>query len=123
MFHRRVTVFGGSGFVGQYLVKRLAAEGAVVRVAVRHPDDAAFLKPPGAVGQIVPVAANIRSAESVSAAVAGVDAVVNLAGILRQTGGQTFQGVQAEGAANVARAASDAGGRSEERTSELQSLK
>lgn len=108
MFHRRVTVFGGSGFIGRYLVRRLAAEGTVVRVAVRRPGDADFLKPFGAVGQIVPVAANIRDAASVRAAVAGVDAVVNLVGILQEGGGQTFQGVQAEGAANVAEAAREA---------------
>ena len=109
MFHRRVTVFGGSGFVGRYLVKRLAAEGTVVRVAVRHPGEADFLKPLGAVGQIVPVAANVRDPESVRAAVAGVEAVVNLVGILAEGGRQTFAGVQAEGAANVAAAARDAG--------------
>ncbi|MFN4088885.1 MAG: complex I NDUFA9 subunit family protein [Alphaproteobacteria bacterium] len=109
MFHRRVTVFGGSGFVGRYLVKRLAAEGSVVRVAVRRPAEADFLKPLGAVGQIVPVAANVRDRERVAAAVAGVDAVVNLVGILQEGGGQTFDGVQAEGARTVAEAARDAG--------------
>ncbi|MET4699811.1 uncharacterized protein YbjT (DUF2867 family) [Constrictibacter sp. MBR-5] len=109
MFHRRVTVFGGSGFIGRYLVKRLAAEGTVVRVAVRRPGDADFLKPLGAVGQIVPVAANVRDPASVRAAVAGVEAVVNLVGILQEGGKQTFQGVQAEGAANVAAAAREAG--------------
>ncbi len=47
------TVFGGSGFIGRYVVQRLARAGWLVRVAVRHPDEALFLKPPGAVGQIV----------------------------------------------------------------------
>lgn len=109
MYHRRVTVFGGSGFVGRYLVKRLAAEGTVVRVAVRHPDRAAQLKPLGAVGQIVPVAADVCNPDLVRAAVTGVDAVVNLVGILRPSGRQTFSGVHVEGARNVAQAAKEAG--------------
>ncbi len=109
MYHRRVTVFGGSGFVGRYLVKRLAAEGTVVRVAVRHPDGAAPLKPLGAVGQIVPVAANVYDPDIVRAAVKGVDAVVNLVGILRQSGRQTFSATHVEGARNVAQAAKEAG--------------
>jgi nucleoside-diphosphate-sugar epimerase len=39
----RVTVFGGSGFLGRQIVRRLADNGADVRVAVRHPERAAFL--------------------------------------------------------------------------------
>ena len=60
------TVFGGSGFIGRYVVKRLARQGHVVRVAVRDPEAALFLKPMGAVGQIVPLlrAAHQRRAPS-----------------------------------------------------------
>ena len=65
----RVTVFGGSGFVGRYIVKRLASEGAVVRVAVRRPEEALFLKAMGLVGQIAPVHGDVRSDASVRAAV------------------------------------------------------
>ena len=53
------TVFGGSGFIGRYIVKRLAHKGFVVRVAVRDPEAALFLKPMGAVGQVVPLCAAI----------------------------------------------------------------
>ena len=67
---RLVTVFGGSGFIGRYLVKRLAEAGARVRVAVRRPEQANFLKPLGTVGQIVPWQANLRVDSSVAAAVA-----------------------------------------------------
>ena len=49
------TVFGGSGFIGRYVVKRLAAAGHRVRVAVRDTEAALFLKPMGAIGQIVPL--------------------------------------------------------------------
>ncbi|MBL8709958.1 MAG: complex I NDUFA9 subunit family protein, partial [Rhodospirillaceae bacterium] len=106
-----VTVFGGSGFIGRYVVRNLARAGWQVRVAVRRPDEALFLKTAGDVGQVTPVAANIRDARSVAAAVAGADAVVNLVGILYEGGRQKFATVQAEGAARVAAAAKAAGAR------------
>ncbi len=100
---RTATVIGGSGFIGRYVVKGLAEAGWVVRAAVRL-----FLKPMGDVGQITPIAANLRDEASVAAAVAGADAVVNLAGILYPRGRQTFAAVHAEGAGRVARAAAAA---------------
>ncbi len=44
MASKRVTIFGGSGFLGRQIVKYLAAEGTNVRVGVRHPEHAAFLE-------------------------------------------------------------------------------
>ncbi len=105
----RVTVFGGAGFVGRYIVKRLAAAGAGVRVASRDPERAKFLKPAGSVGQIVPVQANLRHPESVCAAVDGVDAVVNCVGVLTGRGAQSFAAVHVAGAAAVASAAAETG--------------
>ena len=108
---RVVTVFGGSGFLGRHLVKRLAAEGAIVRVAVRDPEGTNYLKPLGDVGQIVPWPADVTDRALVGAAVAGADTVVNLVGILFERGRSTFQRVHVEGAANVAAAAKEAGAR------------
>ncbi|MCY3755261.1 MAG: complex I NDUFA9 subunit family protein [Alphaproteobacteria bacterium] len=105
----RITVFGGAGFVGRYIVKRLAAEGAGVRVACRDPERAKFLKPAGGVGQVVPVQANLRYPESVRAAVEGVDAVVNCVGVLVSRGPQSFGAIHAAGAGEVAAAAAGAG--------------
>ncbi|WP_374654356.1 complex I NDUFA9 subunit family protein [Dongia sp.] len=104
-----VTVFGGSGFIGRYVVQRLARAGWQVRVAVRRPNEALFLKTAGDVGQVTPVAANIRDDRSVAAAVAGADAVINLVGILYASGKQSFDAVQAKGAARIAAAAKAAG--------------
>ncbi|MCZ6522806.1 MAG: complex I NDUFA9 subunit family protein [Alphaproteobacteria bacterium] len=106
-----ITVFGGSGFLGRHLVKRLAEGGARLRVAVRYPEAAGFLKPMGEVGQVVPLQANLRDEASVTRAVEGADAVVNLVGILYQRGRQRFRAVHVEGAARVARAAAAAGAR------------
>jgi NAD(P)-dependent dehydrogenase (short-subunit alcohol dehydrogenase family) len=77
-----VTIFGGSGFVGRYIARRMAKEGWRVRVAVRRPNEAIFVRPYGTVGQVEPVLANIRDDDSVRAAIHGADAVVNCVGIL-----------------------------------------
>jgi NADH dehydrogenase len=104
MATRRVaTVFGGSGFIGRYVVKRLAHQGYIVRVAVRDPEGALFLKPNGAVGQIVPLAAPVTNEAAVHRAVEGADLVVNLVGILAESGRASFKAVHVEGAERVAR--------------------
>jgi NADH dehydrogenase len=110
MAMRRVaTVFGGSGFIGRYVVKRLAARGYIVRAAVRDPEAALFLKPMGAVGQIVPLYAPVQREADVQRAVEGAELVVNLVGILAERRAGDFQRVQAEGAGRVARLAAAAG--------------
>lgn len=104
-----ITIFGGSGFVGRHVARAFAKRGYRIRVAVRRPDLAGHLQPIGGVGQIHAVQANLRNEDSVRRAVEGSDCVVNLVGVLYGRGKQTFEAVHAEGAANVARAASDAG--------------
>ncbi len=103
------TVFGGSGFIGRYIVQRLARRGWILRIAVRLPDQALFLKPLGDVGQITPLAANIRNERSIASAVEGADTVINLVGILSERGPQRFGAIHAEGARRLARAAKAAG--------------
>jgi len=104
-----VTVFGGSGFVGRYLVRILAQKGYRVRVAVRHPNEAIFLRTMGGVGQIQPVQANIRDKRSCVAAMAGAKAVVNLVGVLAESGAQGFDALHSVGARRLASLASDEG--------------
>lgn len=104
-----VTVFGGSGFIGRYVVHALAKRGHRIRVAVRRPDLAGHLQPLGVVGQIKAVQANLRYRWSVDRAVEGADGVVNLVGILAQSGQQTFDAVQAFGPHAVGEAARAAG--------------
>ncbi len=109
MTTKLVTIFGGGGFLGRHLVRLLAQQGHAVRVAVRDPESALFMKPMGDVGQITPIQANIRSSASVAAALAGSDAVVNLVGILYESGSQTFDAVHKTGAETVAKAAAASG--------------
>ena len=106
---RLVTVIGASGFIGRYVVHRLANRGDRIRAAGRRPHEALFLKPMGAVGQIHTVQANIRDESSIAAAVKDADCVVNLVGILAESGKQKFHALQAEGAGRVARLAKQHG--------------
>lgn len=103
------TVFGGSGFLGRYVTQRLARAGWRVRVAVRRPNEALFVRTYGVVGQVEPVQANVRDEESTRRAIAGADVVINCVGILVETGKQRFDAVQDEGAARVARIAREEG--------------
>jgi uncharacterized protein YbjT (DUF2867 family) len=100
-----VTVFGGSGFLGRHVVRALAKRGYRIRVAVRRPELTGYLQPMGRVGQIHAVQANLRFPDSVSAAVGDADAVVNLVGILFESGRQRFDAVMTNGSRTVAEAA------------------
>ena len=93
-----VTVFGGSGFIGRQVIRALAKRDFRIRAAVRRPDLAGHLQPLGRVGQIMPVQANLRYADSVAAAVRDAEIVVNLVGILGQSGRQKFDAVHVQGA-------------------------
>jgi uncharacterized protein YbjT (DUF2867 family) len=104
-----VTIYGGSGFIGRYIARRLAKEGWRVRVAVRRPNEAIFVRPYGVVGQVEPVFCNIRDDASVRAVMTGADAVVNCVGVLNQVGRNSFDAVQAEGAGRIARIAAEMG--------------
>jgi len=104
-----VTILGGSGFVGRYVARRMAQAGWRVRVATRRPNERLFVRTYGNVGQVEPILCNIRDDASVTAAIAGADAVVNCSGILLESGKNTFDAVQAEGAGRVARIAAEHG--------------
>src|SRR5688572_9390789 len=92
-----VTVFGGSGLLGRYVMRALAKRGYRVLVATRRPDLAGHLQTFGATGQIHAIQANLRYPESVRHAVAKADHVVNLVGILQEGARQRFSSLQAEG--------------------------
>jgi len=105
----RTAVLGGSGFIGRYVVKRLAARGDVIAVGCRNAEQAKFLKPLGDVGQIVPLNIAIGNEELLPAFLAGNDTLVNCVGILQEKGSQTFNLVHHSGPARLARFAREAG--------------
>jgi uncharacterized protein YbjT (DUF2867 family) len=109
MRNRRTAVLGGSGFIGRYVVGRLAAQGVVVTVGCRHAGEAKFLQPMGNVGQIAVVNLAIDDEALLPAFLAGNDAVVNCVGTLYERGAQSFDRVHHIGPARLARLAREAG--------------
>ena len=107
--NKLVTIYGGSGFVGRYIARRMAKEGWRVRVATRRPNEALFMKPYGAVGQVEPMFCNIRDDASVRAVMQGADAVVNCVGTFDKGGRNSFQAIQNLGAGRIARLAKELG--------------
>jgi uncharacterized protein YbjT (DUF2867 family) len=109
MRNLRAAVLGGSGFVGRYIVGRLAQRGAVIAVGCRHAEEARFLQPMGDVGQIATLNVGLGDAELLPAFLAGNEALINCVGILRERGSQTFELVHHTGPARLARLAREAG--------------
>ncbi|HEY9568193.1 MAG TPA: complex I NDUFA9 subunit family protein [Thalassobaculum sp.] len=103
------TVFGASGFIGRNIVRELAARGLRVNAVCRDAEHAKFLKPMGNVGQVTPMRADVTDAAAVARAVRGAAVVVNLVGILYQSGRNTFEAVQATAPGTIAKAAAAAG--------------
>ena len=110
MAQRRVaTVFGGAGFLGRFVVKRLRREGYVVRVATRDTERVMGLRTRGPTGEIVPIYATFREPGTIRRAVLESTVVVNLIGILAEKRPGDFHKVHAEGAETIAREARAAG--------------
>jgi len=104
-----VTVFGASGFLGRYIVRALAEKGYRIKAAVRRPHLAEFLKPAGNVGQIRLFAADLNNDASCRNAIEGSNGVINLVGILHESGAQKFQRLQAEAPGRLAAMARETG--------------
>ena len=104
-----VTVFGGSGFLGRAIVARLLAEGTTVRLAARHPEEAAIGREPDRGGDLQPVYADLRDETSVALALEGAEAVVNAVGLYVEKGAETFEAIHERGAQTVAQQAATLG--------------
>jgi uncharacterized protein YbjT (DUF2867 family) len=104
-----VSVFGGTGFLGRRLVRRLAAEGATLRIAVRSPDRVRSVLRAADLDRVTVLRADVRDQASVAAAVAGVDAVVNAVSTYVEKPGVTFESVHVQGAKTLAQEAAAAG--------------
>lgn len=106
---RVVVVFGGSGFIGRYVVRELCRAGARVRVAMRQPHLGGDVRLAGHPGQVQLLQANVRDESSVARAIAGCDAVVNLVAVLHEKGRQSFEALHVRAAESIARAAAASG--------------
>ena len=101
---KTATVFGGTGFIGRQVVRELAARDVVVKVATRVPERAYFLRPCGAVGQVIPYACDYNDADSLREAVRGSDCVVNCIGILFERKKSKFERIHLDLAERIAKA-------------------
>jgi NADH dehydrogenase len=103
---RRILVLGGSGFVGRSACARLVRSGREPRVLTRDLAKARSL-------QVLPSVEIVRGSphdpDSLAAALDGVDAVVNLVGILHQSRRQPFEKVHVELPARLVRLMGQAG--------------
>ncbi len=109
MEQRVITIVGGTGFLGKYVVQRLARAGFRLRVVSRNPVRTTDLKTSGQVGQIALIAGDITNPETYASAIQGSYAVINLVGIMCERGKQNFSGVHSVGAEKLAIAAKAAG--------------
>ncbi len=99
---KTATIFGGTGFVGRYIVRELARAGYIVKIATRIPERAYFLRPYGAVGQVVPMHCNYKDQASIDNAVRGSDVVINCVGVLYERRRGDFQRIHTDHARTIA---------------------
>jgi uncharacterized protein YbjT (DUF2867 family) len=105
---RVVTVFGGTGFLGRRIVRHLRNREYCVRIASRHPQRGQALfgvDDP----HLETIEANVLDKQSVVAAIASADAVVNAVSLYVERGDATFHSVHVEAAQRVAAQAQQAG--------------
>ena len=109
MGKRIITVFGGSGFLGRHVIRKLVRKDSIIRVAVRKPELAGFLRPLGNLGQVVPIQTNIRDDSSVGKALEGATDVINLVGVLYESRRQGFSDIHTIGPSRIGKAATASG--------------
>ena len=97
-----VTVFGGSGFLGRYVVRHLASKGFFVRVIVRNPNEALFLKVYGKVGQIQLIGGDIKEEKKIREYIKGSNCVINCVATFFETRLQSFNILHVNAARNLA---------------------
>ncbi|MHB1310191.1 MAG: NAD(P)H-binding protein, partial [Limisphaerales bacterium] len=102
-----VLVTGGTGFVGREILRQLAPLGHRVRLLVRTPDSKR-IRALGLAGSIPMFAGDVLEPGSLAPAMAGVDAVIHLVGIISEVGRNTFENAHTQATRNVVQAAGEA---------------
>ena len=97
-----ITILGGSGFIGRYIVQNLAKQNALIKVGCRDVNQAMHLLPLGTVSQIKLFTINVRDEESLRSIIKGSDYVINLVGIFHETGKQKFDSIHHQAAIKIA---------------------
>ena len=101
-------IFGGSGFIGKQVTQELARAGYRIKIATRIPENAFELKTCGNVGQVVPFQCDYKNPESINAAIANCDVVINLVGIVFEKRKNRFMRIHCDIPENIAKACAQA---------------
>ncbi|MFL2812351.1 MAG: complex I NDUFA9 subunit family protein [Paracoccaceae bacterium] len=104
-----ITIFGGTGFLGRYIVNRLAKLGYIINVVTRFPNEAIFLKTSGNVGQINFVKGSFSSLSKLSYLLSSSETVINCVGILNEGKNQKFRQIHSDTPEKLAILAKDLG--------------
>lgn len=101
-----ILVTGGTGFIGQALIRQLAASGKQVRILIR-PSKRSPRLPSGVPVEVA--VCSLKDERGLRAAMKGIDTVFHLAGSEGHGGRADLQAVDIEGSQAVSQAAQDAG--------------
>ncbi|MFI4884116.1 MAG: complex I NDUFA9 subunit family protein [Steroidobacterales bacterium] len=97
-----ICVLGGTGFVGTEIATRLVRRGHWVRIPTRNPSHGQHLR---VLSTVELVTANVHDSRTLGQLLTGMDAVINLVGILNESGRATFQSAHTDLAAKLIAAA------------------
>ena len=86
-----VTIFGGTGFLGRYIVNRLSKLGYIINIVTRTPNEAIYLKTSGNVGQVKLTEGSFSNLNNFTSLFKTSDIIINCVGILNEEGDQTFK--------------------------------
>ncbi|KAI0786871.1 NADH dehydrogenase [Abortiporus biennis] len=103
------TVFGCTGFLGRYVVAKLAKSGTQVVIPYREEDEKRHLKVTGDLGQIVSMEWDLRNEEQIAECVRHSDIVYNLVGRDYETKNFDFNSVHVAGAERIAKICAETG--------------
>ena len=104
----KVLVTGATGFVGREIVRQLRAAGHTIRILARNPRSPAAQEAVSRWG-VEAYSGDVLEAASLEGALAGVEAVIHLVGIISELGNSTFENVHVGGTRNLVAAAQQAG--------------
>ncbi len=104
----KIIIFGGSGFIGSYIVKKLAVDGHIIKIFARDIARANELKVCGEVGQIVCVSGDILNDQVLETHLQGMDIAINLVGILHESTPNAFNLIHHIAAQKIAKHAKSA---------------
>ena len=107
--YKIVSVIGGKGFIGQYLVNSLLNDGFYVKIISRN---AKYSKPKftlSKLGQLSYLNCDVKDLKTLKSFIKGSSIVINLTGLLSETRNNNFKIVHDLGTKNIVEASNEGG--------------